>query len=447
MNSVTPLAQRIKTEARRLGFDLCRITPVTAAPHADFFAAWLAQGYSGEMAYLARNVEKRRQPALLAEKGPPFASMLVLGVDYYQFALPANLRTDPSRGLIASYAWGEDYHELIRPQLYALDAFICAQTGRTTPGKCLVDTGPVLERDWAQRAGLGFTGKNCCTIVPGMGSWIFLAVILVPEQLESDPPPTPHSPAAPTITPPAQITVQMTLEGLPPRAPLGSWEIQLEPDAPAATHTGTRTGTCGTCSRCLTACPTDAFVGPFHLDAQRCISYWTIEARSPVPRALRAQFGNRIFGCDICQEVCPWNSRLPHRQPSLPGLRAYHDRIAIPLLEGFDPATPYWRDPDAFNARFRRSPIRRAKRAGMVRNVCIALGNWGDPVAVPALIQTLEDTEPLARGHAAWALGQILRRHPLENVRAALQEATVRESVSWVEEDLRLAQSPNTQSP
>ena len=172
------LASQIKHEARRLGFDHCRILPVTDAPHADLFAAWVAQGRAGEMTYLERNLDARRQPALLVDSDTPVPrSIIVVAVDYHQFDLPPALRDDPSRGIIASYAWGDDYHEIMRPLLYALDAFIRTQTHRSTPGKCLVDTGPVLERDWAHQAGIGFTGKNCCTIHPQVGSWLLLATL------------------------------------------------------------------------------------------------------------------------------------------------------------------------------------------------------------------------------------------------------------------------------
>lgn len=181
---VRHLRETIRRAAYSLGFDLCEFVAIGAAPHADFFDAWIDAGRAGEMSYLERNRDKRRFPALLAEAGaPPFQSMIVLGVDYRQFDLPPDIRDDPSRGVIASYAWGDDYHEIIRPLLYELDAAIRVQTGRTSLGKCLVDTGPVLERNWAEVAGLGFTGKNCCTIRPGIGSWLLLAVTLVPEVL------------------------------------------------------------------------------------------------------------------------------------------------------------------------------------------------------------------------------------------------------------------------
>jgi epoxyqueuosine reductase len=368
------LATAVKRQAQSLGFDDCRIATVRPAPHASFFVSWIQEGHAGEMKYLERNVEKRCDPSLLAaDDQPPFASMVVLGVDYHQFDLPAELRADPSLGLIASYAWGDDYHELIRPLLYELDAFVRSQSGRSVLGKCLVDTGPVLERDWAHATGLGFTGKNCCTIVPGQGSWRLLAVVLVPEVLAPDP----------SLT---ELTLASGLRFL--------------------------LGTCGTCTRCLTACPTNAFAAPYHLDPQRCISYWTIEAPGSIPLPLRPLFGNRIFGCDICQEVCPYNRRLGERMPIVAGLHAQTGRIAPPLLEGFHPDTPYWLDDRAFSDHFVRSPIKRAKRRGMLRNVCVALGNWGAAETLPALRLALEDPHPISRGHAAWALGQMAAKHP-----------------------------------
>ena len=425
------LAQQVKQEAARLGFDLCRIAPAGPAPHATFFADWIARSRAGEMSYLERNVEKRQNPHLLAEaESDDFRSLIVLAVNHHQFDLAPNVRDDPSRGIIASYAWGDDYHEIIRPLLFELDGFIRAKTGRTTRGKCLVDTGPVLERDWAQQAGIGFTGKNCCTIHPKKGSWLLLATIMVPEELAADPPPDAVSPLEIKIG-----TKQMSvLDGLPADAKVGEWRFEIE-DSTA--KDSIQIGTCGRCTRCLDACPTNAFVGPFHLDPQRCISYWTIEAKAEIPRALRPLFGNRIFGCDICQEVCPWNQRLEERTPLLTGLQAQSERIAPPLLEGFDPTEPYWLHQDAFSRRFRRSPIKRAKRSGMLRNVCVALGNWADPCTVDALQLALGDPEPIARIHAAWALGQVLRTHQGTGVYALLYQA--QESDNRVQEEIALA--------
>ncbi|MEZ4729733.1 MAG: DUF1730 domain-containing protein [Caldilineaceae bacterium] len=431
--STCHLTATIKQAAYRLGFDLCRILPVTTAPHADFFDQWVAVGRTGEMTYLERNIDKRRNPTLLAESGlPELRSMIVLGVNYDQFALPPTLRDDPSRGIIASYAWGDDYHEIIRPLLYELDGFIRTQTGRETPGKCLVDTGPVLERDWAQRAGLGFTGKNTCLITPQLGSWLLLATILVPEPLTYDLPAVPST---------AEPSPDLVLHGAPPDSHYGSWELPLLANNPESEIDNRQSaiGTCGRCTRCLTACPTDAFVGPYHLDPQRCISYWTIEAKAPIPRELRPLFGNRIFGCDICQEICPWNQRLPERIPLLDGLRAQAERIAPPLLEGFAAANPYWLHQEAFSRRFQRSPIKRAKRAGMLRNVCVALGNWAAPEAVDALNLALHDPEPLVRGHAAWALGEVYRRHGVDAAKQAILVSLQTEGNDWVCQELLAA--------
>ena len=324
------LAQAIKDYASELGFDGCRLAPVESALHADFFKLWLAGGRAGEMAYLERNVDKRSNPVLLTpHASQPLRTVIVLAVNYRQFELPASLRDDPSRGLIASYAWSDDYHEVIRPLLHQLDAFIRSRTGRTTPGKCLVDTGPVLERDWAQRAGVGFTGKNCCTIHPRLGSWLLLATVIVPERMRYD---GPESVAA--GPPDGAVSPAAVMTGLPPAGRYGAWDIPLT-RGDADTGAELQRGTCGRCTRCLDACPTGAFDGPYHLDPRRCISYWTIESRQPIPRALRPHFGNRIFGCDICQEVCPWNRRPPPATPLQEGLLARKDRACHPVAGRF----------------------------------------------------------------------------------------------------------------
>ncbi len=426
------LQAAIQTYAFDLGFDLCRFAPVEDALHADFFAAWVNAGRHGEMAYLARNVEKRQHPELLASGDePPYRSVIVLAVDYHQADLPPEIRSDPSRGLIASYAWGDDYHELIRPLLYELDAFIRHQSGRTTLGKCLVDTGPVLERDWALRAALGFTGKNCCTIHPRLGSWLLLATILIPEELVNDAVNDAENATRSFRT----IPPEPVLRGLPGDGDYGAWPIALTPAAPPRQVLAT----CGRCTRCLDACPTGAFVGPYHLNPAACISYWTIETQLPIPRELRHRFGNRIFGCDICQEVCPYNSRLAGRGPRIPGLAAQAGRLAPPLLEGFAPESPYWLNDDAFASHFRRSPIKRAKRYGMLRNVCVALGNWADPQALPALQAALNDPRPEARGHAAWALGRVLKQHGTPFAKEALLAQRERETDDWVCEEIARA--------
>ncbi len=232
------------------------------------------------------------------------------------------------------------------------------------------------------------------------------------------------------------VSAQAVADGLGRGDHLGTWTLLTSPPDVSGSQSSM---TCGRCTRCLDGCPTDAFVGPFHLDPQRCISYWTIESRQPIPRALRPLFGNRIFGCDICQEVCPWNARLPERTPLLASLSAQGDRIAPSLLEGFSPQSPYWLEPSAFSERFRGSPIKRAKRAGMLRNVCVALGNWADPSALASLALALNDEEALGRGHAAWAIGQIARRHRLELASDLLQTRLGVEDEAWVAEEIRAA--------
>ncbi|RME62857.1 MAG: epoxyqueuosine reductase, partial [Caldilineae bacterium] len=243
------------------------------------------------------------------------------------------------------------------------------------------------------------------------------AVLLVPEALPADPPPQ--------IVDAPQISPDDVAAGLAWEGHYGLWDLPP-------------LGSCGRCSRCLHACPTDAFVGPYHLDPLRCISYWTIESRQPIPRSLRPAFGNRIFGCDICQEVCPWNRRLPERRPRLAGLQAQADRMAPPLLEGFSPETPYWLEQEAFNRRWRKSPVKRAKRAGMLRNVCVALGNWGDPSALSALQLAVNDPDPLPRGHAAWALGRLLRGG-VPQAGEVLRDRMAKESAPWVREEIHHA--------
>jgi len=451
------LRERIRRRAWELGFDACGFVAPDLPPHARFFLRWLEAGRAGEMAYLTRFQAQRLDPSRLAQAqgGPPLGTGIVLAVDYGQAALPPEVLSDPSRGIVASYAWGEDYHELIRPLLHQLDGFIREHTGRTVRGKALVDTGPVLERDWAQEAGIGFLGKNCCTIRPGWGSWLFLATLWIPEVLPPDPP------ARGMEVPP--VSPEAVMAGLPWEGHYGWWRlspavvppplhatpgpgrpgtaIPLSPSPPlpdiSAPAGSARPGSCGSCARCLEGCPTAAFVGPYHLDPLRCISYWTIEARTAIPRELRPGFGNRIFGCDICQEVCPWNRRrgLP-REPRLPGLRARAEWMAPPLLEGFRGESPYWLVEAAFRERWRRSPVRRAGRSGMLRNVCVALGNWGHPSAVPALVQALADPDPLPRRHAAWALGRVLVRAGDPRARAALEARLAVEADEGVREEV-----------
>ena len=375
------LSQRIKEQGYALGFELVGIAPADPPITGEAYLQWVERGYAGEMHYLARpdRVARRLDPSRIV---PNARSVIVVGKNYFTRQLPPEILNDPSRGVIASYAWGLDYHDVMLPRLRELQAFVARELGREVHARVYVDTGPVLEREYAVRAGLGFFGKNTMLIHPRWGTWLFLGEILVDVELEYDTPDT--------------------------------------------------RGTCGACTRCLVACPTDAFVAPYVLDARRCISYLTIELKGPIPQPLRPLMGNRIFGCDICNEVCPWNKRFA-RPTADPAFQPNLDRVAPPLLEliALDDA--------AFRQRFRGSPVKRAKRRGLLRNVAVALGNWGDPVAVPALTRALHDPEPLIRGHAAWALGRI----DTPEARQALSEAWKRETDPYVRGEIEGALEPS----
>ncbi len=381
--------EAIKGEARRLGFDLVGIAPADAViEHAHAFLDWLARGYAADMAWMAREPKRRLDPRCLL---PNAKSVIVVARNYYVVPPEPALLHDPSRGRIARYAWGLDYHDVLRKRLFALDAFLRELSGRTTYAKAYVDTGPVLEREWAARAGLGFFGKNTCLISPRMGSWLFLGVLIVPEALEPDPEPEP-------------------LIGLFPRLRFAGGAV----------------GTCGACTRCLSACPTGAFPTPYTLDARRCISYLTIEHRGPIPRDLRPLMGNWVFGCDVCQDVCPWNTRFA-RPTDEPAFQPRPNQVAPALLDLLT------LDETTFRSRFRRTPVLRAKRWGLVRNACVAAGNWGDPSLVPVLRHLLlHDASPIVRGHAAWALGRI----GTGDARRALSEAWNQEEDVYVRQEI-----------
>jgi epoxyqueuosine reductase len=399
------LAELIARTADTLGFDLVGIAPAGPSPDFARFEQWLAAGYDGEMVYLARQAVARADPRALL---PEARSLIVLGASYFTHELPAGLRNDPSRGLITSYAWGQDYHDVLKPRLFDLDAAIRAASGRTTLGRAFVDSGPVLERSWAQEAGLGFVGKNTCLIAPRLGSWTFLAVLLVPEEVSG-------------------VTCQVSGG----RLQVADGKSQVaESAARCLLPTACSACTCGACTRCLEVCPTGAFVGPHVLDARRCISYLTIELRGPIPHDLRPAMGNWVFGCDLCQLVCPYNRRFA-RPSRLAALQARPEMVAPKLLDllALDEA--------GFRRRFRGSPVLRAKRRGLLRNVCVALGNWSDPDAVPGLMEALHDEEALVRGHAAWALGQIAT----PEARKALQVAAEMEGDGYVRDEIGRAKA------
>jgi epoxyqueuosine reductase len=372
---IVQLTTAFKEEAQRIGFDLVGIAPAAPPPHAEALGDWLKAGYAGEMAYLSRNAVRRADPRAAV---PGAKSIVVCGVHYRATEPDPALWNDPSRGQISRYAWGDDYHDILLPKLRQLQGWLEEHAGHAVIGRSYVDTGPVLERPVGVMAGLGFQGKNTLLIHPRQGSWFFLGEIFVDVELQYDKP----------------------------------QEI----------------GGCGGCTRCMRACPTNAFVGPYVLDARRCISYLTIELKGPIPRELRPLMGNHIYGCDVCQEVCPWNMRWGSFTQNM----AFQPRIEGVAPELLDLIAL---DDEEFRVRFKGSPIKRAKRRGLLRNVVVALGNWGDRRAVTALAKALNDHEALIRGHAAWALGRI---GGVEAVRALKERRAVEED-AWVCEEIDLA--------
>jgi len=372
------LRQAIKDHARDLGFDWVGITGPEPAPHYPVFENWLNAGHHGEMGYLGsdRSRLRRADPRRIL---PECQSILALGVRYPAPELPGEKKDETRHGKVASYAWGMDYHDILPARLRELVAFIETQVGSPVPNRWYTDTGPILERDIAQRAGLGWIGKNTCLIHPKMGSYFLLAEILLGVELQPDPPFTPDH--------------------------------------------------CGTCTRCLDACPTACILPDRTIDSRRCISYLTIELKGPIPRDLRPLIGEWVFGCDICQQVCPWNKRfaLSQGDPVFgPRLNLHHPDLTEELAL----------TAEEFNRKFKGSPVKRSKRRGYLRNIAVALGNSKDPSAAPALRETLlNDPEPLVRGHAAWALGNLGGDSAVQ----ALKDAAVVENDSTVLGEIQAA--------
>jgi epoxyqueuosine reductase len=441
------LSDEVLAYALALGFDRAGIIPLGPPAHGDAFADWLAAGYGGEMAYLAARAAERLDPAAWLGDA---ASLILIAADYTPGPPPPTW-ADPAHGRFACYAWAADYHDRLKARLHALDAFIRARTGRTALGKACVDTAPLLERDFAAQAGLGFIGRNTCLITPGLGSWTFLAALAVPEDLTLTLTLAPCGAAsdAPRAVMLSGLTSQRQSRRDPSEAsPFGGRDSSLvfrrntshiiNPLRVTAEAILGATGPadqCGRCTRCLDACPTAAFVAPRLLDARRCISYLTIELRGPIPRELRPAMGNWVFGCDVCQEVCPYNRAARARHvPARPG-SAKRARGICEVPGTFELLDLLALDDAAFRARFRGTAILRTKRRGLVRNACVAAGNWGDEAAVPALIGLLTDPEPLIRGHAAWALGRIGGRDAV----AALAARAAVEDDAWVREEIAAA--------
>lgn len=339
------LTRRIKDRARQLGFDLVGIAPARESPELGFFEHWIDQGYAGEMHYLPRSLERRRD---LQQVLPGAQSVVVCGLNYDTAYAYSTTQNDPTRGWISRYAWGADYHNVLHDKLEQLRTYVSTLVSPTVASKLYVDTGPIVERVYAKYAGLGWFGKNTCLLNTRLGSWLFLGELI--------------------------LTIPLTY------------------DRPTPDH-------CGTCTRCLDACPTDAILEPYVLDARRCISYLTIELKGAIPESLRPQMGQHIFGCDICQDVCPWNRK--RHFTTEPALQPQPQQV-YPLLAELASLTP-----EAFTQRFRGTGLERPKRRGLLRNVCVAMGNSGNADFIPLLETLLDDVEALVREHAAWALARL----------------------------------------
>jgi epoxyqueuosine reductase len=349
--------ERVRAAGRALGFDLVGVAPAEPPPHADFLHEWLARGYAGEMAWLARRAAEREDPRRVL---PGARSVVVVGLVYERGSeAPAESEAAgfvEARGKVARYAGGADYHDVLLERLERLAGEI-ASLAPGTRTRSYVDTGPVLERPLAARAGLGWIGKNSLLISPALGSYLFLGVVLT--------------------------------------------DLALLPDAAEADH-------CGSCRACLDACPTEAFAAPYVLDASRCLSYSTIELRGSIPEPLRAPQQDRVFGCDVCQEVCPWNLRAGRRVAPEPG----------ELRAAFTPQ-PAWREPrldwllaldaTSFDDAAGGTALTRTRWRGLLRNALVAAGNSGDRSLSEAVRRHAESDDALLAEHARWALRQLER--------------------------------------
>ncbi len=366
MNTAHSLTSQLKSEAFRLGFHLVGVTSPAQPAHLEIYEQWIADGHHADMAWIAtdRARQRRADPKIIL---PECQSIIMLGICY---PLISN-RSDSKNGQIASYACVDDYHNLLPQQLKMLVKFLEKKRGSTIPHRYYTDTGPILERELAQRAGLGWIGKNGVLINPKKGSYVLLAEIL-----------------------------------------LG---IELPIDAPfTCDH-------CGTCTRCIQSCPTKCILPNRTVDSNRCLSYLTIENKNAIPLTMRKKIGDWLFGCEICQQVCPWNKKLSNSQTD--GIFTPHSEIPIANL-----AAELLLSPQDFNQKFKNSPIKRSKRRGYLRNVAVVLGNHQDPAGVPALLHAISDIEPLVRAHAAWALAQIGG----DAAKTGLQIANSRETDAYV---------------
>ncbi len=370
------LAAEIKDEAKRAGFSLAGITSPDPPAHLEVYEAWLSEGHHAGMAYMNREDARQRRadPRTIL---PECQAIIVLAADY----LPKAAFRETSNFQIASYALGDDYHIVLPERMRRLVLFIQERLGREVKHKIYTDTGPLLERELAQRAGLGWIGKNSCLIHPRLGSYFVLGEILL--------------------------------------------DVPLPVDEPFSTDR------CGTCTRCIDACPTECILPNRTLDGRKCISYWTIEAKDEIALDIRPQIGDWLFGCDLCQQVCPYNKTFA--KPSEDPAFQIRESLAGATLGQF-----LQLQPDDWRRRFKQSPLLRARRRGLVRNAAVVAGNAEDPAFVPELIVLLrQDPEALVRSHAAWALGRIRSPQALTGLRAARSSEKSPEVIETIETALR----------
>ena len=347
--------EKIRLKALELGFDGFGVAPPDVGDSGKWFQQWLAQNFDGEMQYIKRGEAKRLDLDLVL---PGVKSVICLSTSYFTRPRTLDYLDEPETGDISNYALNLDYHDLIQPRLRQLQDYL-AELFPNCQTKGYVDTGPILEKPLAEKAGLGWIGKHTNLLTEGVGSYYFLSEILV--------------------------------------------DVALPLSGAAQDH-------CGTCTACIDICPTRAIVAPYVLDARKCISYLTIELKGAIPHEYRKAIGNRIYGCDDCQIVCPWNSyAVATEEPAFQEREGVKGLIELMQL-----------DDEEFRERFRKSPVKRTKRRGLLRNVAVALGNSGQLEAVPVLTEALSDPEPLIRSHAVWALGELLGTEVLEAVESCL---------------------------
>ena len=344
------LTQEIKEKALELGFTMAGVSSTEALQSINQYQQWIKAGHHAEMAYLSgdEQIDKRSDPKKIL---PECKSILVLAIPYSKPIANDSQSEKGNLGRVAAYAYGDDYHEILKFRLQAIVDFIEGKLGHSIPNRYYTDTGPILERELGQRAGLGWIAKNSMLIHPKVGSYFLIAEILLGIELDSD----------------------------------AAFQGDL----------------CGSCTRCIDACPTDCILPNRTLDAGRCLSYLTIELKGPVPMEMREDIKDWVFGCDICQEVCPWNIRFAPEHGDL----AFMPRpdVPSPILENELSLTA-----ETFNKKFKGSPVKRAKRRGYLRNTALALGNAKKATSIPSLAESLQnDPEALVRAHAAWALGRI----------------------------------------